>query len=105
MRKLLLFATLLGPLSCSGVSPTPTIPKSIEPCRVLRLAPPPPGKSVKPCSEVVPLDEMDDQRLLPLNSQVCIDIVDTTALAVWIADVEETRLGLESCPLVQLVDE
>jgi len=90
MRELLLFATLLGPLGCSETSPKPTTPKSTE-CAILRLAPPPKLHAANCESD--------------LGTQVCLTREATVALAVWIADVEETRHGLEGCPLVRLVDE
>lgn len=77
----------MTPLACSGKSPAPTIPHSTDPCAVLRLRPPP-KLHVEACSET-----MD-----------CLPWSETRDLAKWIADVEETRLGLEGCPLVRPVD-
>jgi hypothetical protein len=86
MRKLLLCAALMMPLGCSGKLPAPTTPKSIEKCDVLRLVPPPPIAAAD-CGNLV-----------------CFPVDDVVALALWIADVEETRIGLEGCPYVAPVD-
>ncbi len=75
--------TLMALIGCSGNSPVPTIPTSTNHCEVLRLNKP-------------PALHFDDGAL-PLEDRI--------ALALWIADVEETRIGLEGCPLVQPVDE
>lgn len=69
------------PLACSGMSPEPTIPHSTKPCQILRLKKP------------------------PQLTDVCLSTEQAVQLAIWIFDVEETRVGLEGCPLVQLVDE
>ncbi len=84
----------MAPLGCSGKSPArPTIPTSTDPCKVLRLKPPPPLNAVA-CTELG----------IPLNDQVCIHWQDVVALTTWIADVEETRVGLEGCPYVAPTD-
>lgn len=76
----------MTPLACSGTSRAPTTPKSTDPCLILRLTPPP---------------ELDAQAC---GDRVCLSVADTLALSLWIADVEETRHGLDGCPLVQLTD-
>lgn len=81
LKPLTLIATLL--IGCSGNLPAPTIPTSTEPCQVLRLTKPPPLHFANGA--------------LPLEDRI--------ALILWIADVEETRIGLEGCPLVRLVVE
>jgi hypothetical protein len=87
MRRLLALVALTTPLACSGMSPEPTTPPSTD-CTVLRLRPPP-KLHVEPCNET-----MD-----------CLPWHEAVALAKWIADVEETRIGLEGCPWVRPVDE
>jgi hypothetical protein len=82
MRKLLLLSLLLMPIVSCGTPPAPTIPRT-NPCAVPRLAPPP--------------------QLHPVDG--CLPIDERVALARWIARVNETRLALDGCPLVQLEDQ
>jgi hypothetical protein len=41
----------------------------------------------------------------PCIDAVCLSPSESQLLSIWIAEVDETRIGLEGCPLVQLVDE
>ncbi len=88
MKKLLVLLALMTPVGCSGKSPGLTTKPSTDPCRILRLKKPPP-LHVEACSQT-----MD-----------CIPWFEARDLAKWIADVEETRIGLEGCPYVHPVDE
>ena len=78
-------ASFLVVVACAATAKR-TETTSISSCRVLKLRPPP-QLHVQPCGET-----MD-----------CLPWFEALELAKWIADVEETRLGLEGCPYVEPV--